>query len=122
MKKNDRPFTPSRSKQESDDSKKPSDMSRAQVETPSANDLGHGTDRPEFDLGGSTGDTFAGTGLGLGEDAFDTRADWNLPGRRLDNHLTKTWWNRPEADDTTASIKRPASTQTLSLPEKKKTR
>lgn len=41
-------------------------------------------DRPGFDLGGSTGKTSAGTGLGLGEDAADTRRDRRLPGRRGD--------------------------------------
>ncbi len=39
-------------------------------------------DRPGFDLGGSTGKTSAGTGLGLGKDAFDDRRDRSLPGRR----------------------------------------
>lgn len=36
------------------------------------------TDRPGFDLGGSTGDTSAGKGLGLGTDAKDDREDWKL--------------------------------------------
>lgn len=39
-------------------------------------------DRPGFDLGGSTGKTSAGTGLGLGKDAFEKRSDRSLPGRR----------------------------------------
>lgn len=39
-------------------------------------------DRPGFDLGGSTGKTSAGTGLGLGQDAFESRRDRSLPGRR----------------------------------------
>jgi hypothetical protein len=39
-------------------------------------------DRPGFDLGGSTGKTSAGTGLGLGQDAFEDRSDRSLPGRR----------------------------------------
>lgn len=39
-------------------------------------------DRPGFDLGGSTGKTSAGTGLGPGPDAADTRRDRSLPGRR----------------------------------------
>ena len=39
-------------------------------------------DRPGFDLGGSTGKTSAGTGLGLGQDAADSRSDRSLPGRR----------------------------------------
>lgn len=41
-------------------------------------------DRPGFDLGGSTGKTSAGTGLGLGEDAAESRRDRRLPGRRED--------------------------------------
>lgn len=39
-------------------------------------------DRPGFDLGGSTGKTNAGTGLGLGPDAAENRRDRSLPGRR----------------------------------------
>lgn len=39
-------------------------------------------DRPGFDLGGSTGKTSAGTGLGLGTDAAENRRDRSLPGRR----------------------------------------
>jgi hypothetical protein len=39
-------------------------------------------DRPGFDLGGSTGTTSAGTGLGLGPDAAENRHDRSLPGRR----------------------------------------
>lgn len=37
------------------------------------------TDRPGFDLGGATGDTSAGKGLGLGNDAKEGREDWKLP-------------------------------------------
>jgi hypothetical protein len=39
-------------------------------------------DRAGFDLGGSTGKTSAGTGLGLGPDAAGNRRDRSLPGRR----------------------------------------
>lgn len=39
-------------------------------------------DRPGFDLGGPTGKTSAGTGLGLGTDAAENRRDRSLPGRR----------------------------------------
>jgi hypothetical protein len=49
-------------------------------------------DRPGFDLGGSSGDTHAGTGLGLGVDASDSAGDRRLPGRRLDNKLTIPRW------------------------------
>jgi len=37
------------------------------------------TDRPGFDLGGSTGDTEAGRGLGLDVDAKEDKKDWSLP-------------------------------------------
>ncbi|MEH6728386.1 MAG: hypothetical protein V7703_19735, partial [Hyphomicrobiales bacterium] len=36
-------------------------------------------DRPGFDLGGSTGETHAGKGLGLGTDAEENRKGWGLP-------------------------------------------
>jgi hypothetical protein len=36
-------------------------------------------DRPGFDLGGATGETVAGQGLGLGDDARIDRKDWRLP-------------------------------------------
>jgi hypothetical protein len=36
-------------------------------------------DRPGFDLGGSTGETDAGKGLGLGDDAKENRKEWRLP-------------------------------------------
>jgi hypothetical protein len=39
-------------------------------------------DRPGFDLGGSTGKTSAGTGLGLGRDAAGNRRGRGLPRRR----------------------------------------
>ncbi len=39
-------------------------------------------DRPGFDLGGSTGKTSAGTGLGLGPDAAENRRDRSLPRHR----------------------------------------
>lgn len=40
-------------------------------------------DRPGFDLGGSSGDTEAGKGLGLGSDAMDKKSDWS-PKRKAD--------------------------------------
>ena len=39
-------------------------------------------DRPGFDLGGSTGKTHAGTGLGPGTDAAENREDRSLRGRQ----------------------------------------
>jgi hypothetical protein len=41
-------------------------------------------DRPGFDLGGSTGETSAGSGLGLGRDASENRRDRSLPRRGKD--------------------------------------
>lgn len=49
-------------------------------------------DRPGFDLGGSSGKNQAGTGLGLGDDAFDTPGDRRLPGRRFGKKLTLPRW------------------------------
>jgi hypothetical protein len=51
-------------------------------------------DRPGFDLGGSTGDTNAGTGLGLGDDAGENRLDRSLPGRRTRGKLSIPRWPR----------------------------
>jgi hypothetical protein len=53
-------------------------------------------DRPGFDLGGSTGETSAGTGLGLGEDAAENRQDRSLPGRREGSTLSIPRWSGPE--------------------------
>lgn len=39
-------------------------------------------DRPGFDLGGSTGKTRGGKGLGLGTDAAENRRDQSLPRQR----------------------------------------
>jgi hypothetical protein len=77
---------------ENADVAKPIEKTQAQDVSPSINDRGKGTDRPGFDLGGSSGDTRAGTGLGVGTDAFDTPGDRRLPGRQLDNKLTIPRW------------------------------
>ncbi len=58
------------------DQRKPKDKAAVPKPEPVA------VDRPGFDLGGSTGKTSAGTGLGLGQDAFENRRDRSLPGRR----------------------------------------
>jgi hypothetical protein len=58
------------------DQRKPNDKAAVHPTAPVA------VDRPGFDLGGSTGKTSAGTGLGLGQDAFEKRRDRSLPGRR----------------------------------------
>ena len=52
-------------------------------------------DRPGFDLGGSTGDTTAGAGLGLGEDAGESSSDRSLPGRHAGTTLTIPRWSGP---------------------------
>lgn len=71
-----------------------------------AGDRGRKTDRPGFDLGGSSGETHAGTGLGLGENAFDKPGDRRLPGRRFDNKLTIPRWSGPEPRNAGASGKK----------------
>lgn len=55
---------------------KPEDKAEDSATKPTA------VDRPGFDLGGSTGKTSAGTGLGLGKDSFENRRERSLPGRR----------------------------------------
>ena len=48
-----------------------------------AQDPGPGAeDRPGFDLGGAVTDATAGSGLGLGDDAAESRQDRRLPRRR----------------------------------------
>ncbi len=46
---------------------------------PKPTDESQQVDRPGFDLGGSTGKTHAGKGLGLGDDAKKGRKSWGLP-------------------------------------------
>ena len=122
MKKDQKASKSSRSSPETDDVATSTAQSKAKDTSPSANDLGQGTDRPGFDLGGSTGDTHAGTGLGLGTDAFDTPGDRRLPGRRFDNKLTIPRWGGPEPRDTTASDEKTAGPETPSTPATKKAR
>lgn len=50
-----------------------------QSNMPEATDTPGKVDRPGFDLGGSTGETHAGKGLGLGSDAKKDRKGWRLP-------------------------------------------
>lgn len=52
-------------------------------------------DRPGFDLSGSTGETTAGLGLGLGDDASDTKLGRSLPGRRFKGTLGIPQWRDP---------------------------
>ncbi len=122
MKKNEKPSTASVSSAETDHVGKLAAKKKAQDESPSANDLGQGIDRPGFDLGGSSGDTHAGTWLPLGNDAFDTPDERRLPGRRLDNDLTRPRWGGPEPRDPTAPDKKTAGAKTPSTPETKKAR
>lgn len=68
-------------------------------------------DRPGFDLGGSSGDTHAGTGLGLGVDASDTAGDRRLPGRRPDNKLTIPRWSGPEPEGRTDPARKPSGSK-----------
>ncbi|MEO9129811.1 MAG: hypothetical protein ABI240_01245 [Sphingomonas sp.] len=53
-------------------------------------------DRPGFDLGGSTGETTAGLGLGLGDDSSDTSLGRSLPGRRMQGKLSIPRWRGPD--------------------------
>ncbi|SFF25628.1 hypothetical protein SAMN04488523_1406 [Sulfitobacter brevis] len=122
MKKNKKPSTPSVSSAETDPAGKPAAKKQAQDSPPTPNDLDQGVDRPGFDLGGSSGDTHAGTGLGLGKDAFDTPSNRRLPGRRLDNDLTIPRWGGPEPHGPTASDQKTTGAKTPSTPEKKKVR
>tara|TARA_R110002074_G_scaffold366836_1_gene540804 strand:+ start:784 stop:1182 length:399 start_codon:yes stop_codon:yes gene_type:complete len=48
-------------------------------DTPESTDSSKDVDRPGFDLGGSTGETHAGKGLGLGTDVKKNRKGWGLP-------------------------------------------
>lgn len=98
---------------------KPDTTRPAPDSSASANALGHGIDRPGFDQGGSSGDTHAGTGLGLGQDAFDTPGDRRLPGRRPDNKLTIPRWSGPNGRDTAVSDEKAAGAETPSTPKKK---
>ena len=62
-------------------------------------------DRPGFDLGGSTGDTTAGTGLGLGVNAGESRSDRSLPGRRAGAALSIPHWSCPTPQEPPSSDK-----------------
>ena len=50
-----------------------------QTNKPEPTDASEQVDRPGFDLGGSTGETHAGKGLGLATDAQKNRKGWGLP-------------------------------------------
>ncbi|SNT13640.1 hypothetical protein [Antarctobacter heliothermus] len=89
-------------------SNKNSNKTPAQYEPLATDYSGKKIDRPGFDLGGSSGDTHAGTGLGLGKDSSDTPGDRRLPGRRPDNKLTIPRWGGPEPDGPTRPFRKPA--------------
>jgi hypothetical protein len=94
----------------------------AQDEARAADDAVHKTDRPGFDLGGSSGETHAGTGLGLGVDAFDNAGDRRLPGRRLDNKLTIPRWGGAEPEAKTEPVEKTTGPESHSAPKAKTTR
>lgn len=122
MTKTDTQSTASAPSAKTDPVGKPDPKTHTQDAPPTANDLGKGIDRPGFDLGGSSGETHAGSGLGLGEDAFEAPGDRRLPGRRLDNKLTIPRWSGPEPRDPTPSDKNTAGTEPPSPPKTKKSR
>lgn len=63
-------------------------------------------DRPGFDLGGSTGETTAGSGLGLGEDAAENSLDRSLPGRRARSKLSIPRWSGSNPAKRAPSLKK----------------
>jgi hypothetical protein len=122
MKQDEKPATSPASPSKADAVGKPAAMSHAQDAPASDNDLDQGIDRPGADLGGASGDTDAGSGLGLGQDAFDTPGERRLPGRRLDSDLTKPRWGGPAPRDTAVSDAKTADPETPSTPETEKPR
>lgn len=61
-----------------------------QSNVPEATDTPGNVDRPGFDLGGSTGETHAGKGLGLGSDAKKGRKGWGLPRQATEEQSVPT--------------------------------
>lgn len=93
---------------------------QAQSEPAVAKDTVRKIDRPGFDLDGSSGETHAGTGLGLGDDASDTSGDRRLPGRRPDDKLTIPRWAGPDQQDAAAPVEASGSPATPSQSAPKK--
>jgi hypothetical protein len=114
MKNNEKKATSSspESQKVTDDLNKHSTKKHAQDDPRAVDDGEKKIDRPGFDLSGSSDDTHAGTGLGLGNDAFETPGDRRLPGRRPDNKLTIPRWGGPEPDGPTKPSKKPARRKT----------
>ncbi len=104
----------------SDGSDKNTSTKELKPELTVAADTGNEIDRPGFDLGGSSGDTQAGTGLGLGDDAFDKAGDRRLPGRRPDNELTIPRWQGPDTHSTSEPAKTSCESRTRAGSEAKK--
>lgn len=63
---------------ENDDDKEQPEAATGDEKSDDATDVKK-VDRPGFDLGGATGKTDAGKGLGLGDDAKNNRKGWRLP-------------------------------------------
>lgn len=64
---------------EDEDTQRPTKDVEAHSAQEEAHEEEEKVDRPGFDLGGSSGKTSAGKGLGLGDDAKTNRKDWALP-------------------------------------------
>lgn len=92
----------------------------AQDEHREADDSGHKTNRPGFDLGGASDDANAVTGLSIGNDASDTPGERRLPGRRPDNKLTIPRWSGPEPHGTDGSSQKPTDIETPTARRTKK--
>lgn len=120
MKHRDKTPASSGSPETNDASDKKIRKNPAQDEPRAADDSARKIDRPGFDLGGSSGDTHAGTGLGLGDDAFDTPGERSLPGRHPDNKLTIPRWGGPEPRATDGSPKKQPVLQTPSASQPKR--
>jgi hypothetical protein len=76
---NRRPKADDRLKHEVKSKSKHSTKQPSKTATPKSGDASQQVDRPGFDLGGSTGTTRAGKGLGLGADAKKNQKGWRLP-------------------------------------------
>jgi len=76
---NRRPKADDRLKPEAKSKSKHSAKRSSSTAKSKSGDASRHVDRPGFDLGGSTGKTRAGKGLGLGADAKKNRKAWRLP-------------------------------------------
>lgn len=56
----------------------PTNQRPKEGEQEASDDADKKVDRPGFDLGGTSGDTKAGKGVGLGTDAKEGRKDWSV--------------------------------------------